>query len=47
MAYFTDRGMQSKKFRGFLWWLSGKESTCNVDVSLLPGSGRPHIPQRN
>ena len=25
----------------FSWWLSGKESTCNVrDASLIPGSGR-------
>ena len=27
---------------GFLWWLSGKESTCNPgDLNLIPGSGRP------
>ena len=26
---------------GLPWWLSGKESTCNVgDVGLIPGSGR-------
>ena len=30
------------------WWLSGKESACNVgdtgDMSLIPGSGRPPPP---
>ena len=26
---------------GLPWWLSGKESACNVgDLSLIPGSGR-------
>ena len=26
---------------GLLWWISGKESTCNVgDVGSIPGSAR-------
>ena len=26
---------------GLLWWISGKESTCNVgDVGAIPGSAR-------
>ena len=29
------------QFLGLPWWLSGKESTCDVgDVGLIPGSGR-------
>ena len=24
---------------GYLWWLSGKESICQEDLSLIPGSG--------
>ena len=33
-----------KRKKGFPWWLSGKEHTCNAgdtgDVGLIPGSGR-------
>ena len=26
---------------GLLWWLSGKESACNIgDLGLIPGGGR-------
>ena len=25
---------------GLPWWLSGKESACNADVSSVPDSGR-------
>ena len=31
-------------FRGFSWWLGGKDSACNVgdarDMGFIPGSGR-------
>ena len=28
-------------YMGLPWWLSGKESTCNVgDLGSIPGSGR-------
>ena len=35
LSDWTDRYQ-----KGFPWWLSGKESACNGDVGLIPGSGR-------
>ena len=36
----TEKSEELVNFR-LLWWLSGRESTCNAgDVSLIPGLGR-------
>ena len=38
------RNSKMQERKGFLWWLSGKESACNAgnsgDVGSIPGSGR-------